>query len=88
MRRSSVSKTYTKNPTSRPDPHEKPARYENTSPSTAAMAQVQRIRWIKTTALILFVVLFFYWLSPQGAEIANDRGASAGPVSLIGPSCC
>ncbi|KAL5615515.1 uncharacterized protein BROUX77_001352 [Berkeleyomyces rouxiae] len=57
---------------------EKPTRSSATSPSTPAsstttMAQVQRVRWIKTTALILFVVLFFYWLSPQGAEIANDR---------------
>ncbi|KKA27029.1 hypothetical protein TD95_004348 [Thielaviopsis punctulata] len=57
MRRSSISKISNKSSTRRHDPHEKPTRYENTSSSSAAMAQVQRVRWIKTTALILFVVL-------------------------------
>ncbi|KKF94177.1 putative guanosine-diphosphatase [Ceratocystis platani] len=75
MRRTPPTKAKTTNRASAR--HEKPQRYSDTPPSipasTTAMAQVQRVRWIKTTGLILFVVLFFYWLSPQGAEIANDK---------------
>lgn len=74
MRRTSVSL-----PTKhvRHDPHEKPARYDSghREPGIveklqgATMNQAQKSRWLKTGAIVVFLVFLFYYLSPKGVDI-------------------
>ncbi|KAH6649124.1 guanosine-diphosphatase [Truncatella angustata] len=83
MRRTSVSL-----PTKQAarDPHEKPARYESGLHHRAnnqtgileklqqatGMNQQQKARWLKTTAIVAFLIFLFYFLSPKGADIYQD----------------
>jgi guanosine-diphosphatase len=68
------------------DPHEKPARYESgyqhraenrggileKLQQAAGMNQAQKTRWLKTTAIVVFLVFLFYFLSPRGVDIYQD----------------
>ncbi|KAK9774207.1 hypothetical protein AB5N19_13769 [Seiridium cardinale] len=76
------------------DPHEKPARYESGHhyradnrggileklQQAAGMNQAQKARWLKTTAIVVFLVFLFYFLSPRGVDIYQDtsRPSSGG----------
>ncbi|KAK6217868.1 hypothetical protein LQW54_003156 [Pestalotiopsis sp. IQ-011] len=87
MRRTSVSL-----PTKQAarDPHEKPARYESgyqhradnrggiveKLQQAAGMNQAQKARWLKTTAIVVFVIFLFYFLSPTGADIYQEGSTS------------
>ncbi|KAI1503573.1 guanosine-diphosphatase [Biscogniauxia marginata] len=84
MRRTSVSL-----PTKhvRHDPHEKPARYAYEKEpgileklQAASMNQAQKTRWLKTTAIVVFLVFLFYYLSPKGVDIYQGVSNSGGQV--------
>lgn len=57
------------------DPHEKQARYGRKKPfildslQAAWMRQGQRTRWLKATAILAFVFILFYYISPTGVDI-------------------
>ena len=59
------------------DPHEKPARYDSghREPGIVEklqaknMNQAQKTRWLKTTAIVVFLVFLFYYFSPKGVEV-------------------
>jgi guanosine-diphosphatase len=64
------------------DPHEKPGRYDtgHSHPlrenagileklQAGWMNQSQKTRWLKTTAIVVFLVFLFYYLSPKGVDI-------------------
>ncbi|KAG7127566.1 guanosine-diphosphatase like protein [Verticillium longisporum] len=36
------------------------------------MSQTQKARWIKTAAVVFFIVLGFIWLSPKGVDMYNN----------------
>ncbi|SPO00665.1 probable guanosine-diphosphatase [Cephalotrichum gorgonifer] len=80
MRRTSVSL-----PTKQvaQDPFEKRARYRHQDLGFFArvkavwMSQAQKTRWVKTTAIVFVVLVFFYWLSPKGVDIYNDAGTKS-----------
>ncbi|CAJ2507715.1 Uu.00g089010.m01.CDS01 [Anthostomella pinea] len=83
MRRTSVSL-----PTKhvRRDPYEKAGRYDAghrdvgilEKLQAATMNQAQKTRWIKTTAIVVFLVFLFYYLSPKGADIYKGVSHSGG----------
>ncbi|KAI1395925.1 guanosine-diphosphatase [Hypoxylon fuscum] len=85
MRRTSVSL-----PTKhvRHDPHEKPARYDSghREPGIveklqgATMNQAQKSRWLKTGAIVFFILFLFYYLSPKGVDIYQGVSKSGGQV--------
>ncbi|KAI1469783.1 guanosine-diphosphatase [Daldinia caldariorum] len=95
MRRTSVSL-----PTKqvRHDPHEKPARYDSghrelgiVEKLQATMNQAQKTRWLKTTAIVVFLVFLFYYISPRGVEVYKGVSNSGGQVpsdSSYGTSKC
>ncbi|KAI8960113.1 guanosine-diphosphatase [Daldinia sp. FL1419] len=96
MRRTSVSL-----PTKqvRHDPHEKPARYDSghrelgivEKLQAATMNQAQKTRWLKTTAIVVFLVFLFYYISPRGVEVYKGVSNSGGQVpsdSSYGTSKC
>ncbi|EGY17757.1 hypothetical protein VD0002_g2223 [Verticillium dahliae] len=77
MRRSSVSLPHTKNAR---DPFEKPGRFAPARKpgllgalKAVIMSQTQKARWIKTAAVVFFIVLGFIWLSPKGVDMYNNR---------------
>jgi len=80
MRRTSVSLPTKQG---RRDPHEKADRYEtgHRDPSIleklqiAGMNPAQKSRWLKTTAIIAFILLLFYYFSPKGVDYYQE-GAS------------
>lgn len=64
------------------DPHEKPGRYESGYAhqsrenagileriQAAWMNQAQKTRWLKTTAIVVFLIFLFYYLSPKGVNV-------------------
>ncbi len=67
------------------DPHEKPDRYGRSyhrgpgffaTMQAAWMSQSQRMRYLKTGAIILSVLFLFYYFSPSGVDIYNGgKGA-------------
>jgi guanosine-diphosphatase len=67
------------------DPHEKPARYDGNNRQTGIlekvqaswMNQTQRARWVKTTAIVVFLVFLFYYFSPKGVDIYSSGGELA-----------
>ncbi|KAI0514433.1 guanosine-diphosphatase [Xylaria bambusicola] len=73
MRRTSVSL-----PTKqvRRDPHEKPGRYDTGHKELgileklqyAGMNPAQKSRWLKTTAIVVFILFLFYYVSPKGVD--------------------
>ncbi|EEY18104.1 guanosine-diphosphatase [Verticillium alfalfae VaMs.102] len=76
MRRSSVSLPHTKNAR---DPFEKPGRFAPARKpgllgalKAVIMSQTQKARWIKTAAVVFFIVLGFIWLSPKGVDMYNN----------------
>ncbi|KAI1135685.1 guanosine-diphosphatase [Hypoxylon sp. FL0543] len=83
MRRTSVSL-----PTKqvRYDPHEKPARYDSghreigivEKLQAATMNQTQKTRWLKTTAIVVFLVFLFYYFSPKGVEVYKGHVSHSG----------
>ncbi|KAI0833069.1 guanosine-diphosphatase [Hypoxylon sp. FL0890] len=83
MRRTSVSL-----PTKqvRYDPHEKPARYDSghreigivEKLQAATMNQAQKTRWLKTTAIVVFLVFLFYYFSPKGVEVYKGHVSHSG----------
>ncbi|KAI1414530.1 guanosine-diphosphatase [Hypoxylon sp. FL1857] len=83
MRRTSVSL-----PTKqvRHDPHEKPARYDSghrepgivEKLQAATMNQAQKTRWLKTTAIVVFLVFLFYYFSPKGVEVYKGHVSHSG----------
>ncbi|KAI5859481.1 guanosine-diphosphatase [Durotheca rogersii] len=83
MRRTSVSLP-TKQ--TRPDPHEKAARYDSghrepgilEKIQAATMNQAQKTRWLKTTAIVVFLVFLFYYLSPTGVDLVREASHSRG----------
>ncbi|KAI4862130.1 guanosine-diphosphatase [Hypoxylon rubiginosum] len=85
MRRTSVSL-----PTKhvRHDPHEKPARYDSghREPGIveklqgATMNPAQKSRWLKTGAIVVFIVFLFYYLSPKGVDIYQGVSHNGGQV--------
>ncbi|KAH9904788.1 guanosine-diphosphatase [Xylariomycetidae sp. FL2044] len=86
MRRTSVSL-----PTKhvRHDPYEKPNRYDTGQHREAGilekiqattMNQAQKTRWLKTTAIVVFLVFLFYYLSPKGVNIVQGVSQSSGQV--------
>jgi guanosine-diphosphatase len=75
MRRTSVSLP-TKHASR--DPFEKPARYDSGQANQTGileklqagwMNQSQKTRWLKTTAIVVFIFGLFYFLSPKGVDI-------------------
>lgn len=42
----------------------------------AGMNQAQKARWLKTTAIVVFVIFLFYFLSPTGADIYQEGSTS------------
>ncbi|KAI2471941.1 guanosine-diphosphatase [Annulohypoxylon bovei var. microspora] len=68
------------------DPHEKPARYDSghrepgilEKLQSATMNQAQRTRWLKTTAIVVFMVFLFYYFSPKGVEVYKGVSHSGG----------
>jgi guanosine-diphosphatase len=64
------------------DPHEKPGRYIPASRngkrsifarmSEAWMSQSQRMRWLKTGAIVFAIICLFYWFSPAGVQVYNE----------------
>lgn len=82
MRRTSVSLP-TKNIAR--DPYEKPARYRNhnQTPSildsfTTSVMQGQRSRWLKATAILVFITFLFYYISPKGVDLSSGGGSHGG----------
>ncbi|KAH8664071.1 nucleoside phosphatase family-domain-containing protein [Xylariales sp. PMI_506] len=85
MRRTSVSLP-TKH--SARDPHEKPGRYDSSSHMNrqngrfleklqgGTMNQAQKTRWLKTTAIVVFLVFLFYYLSPKGVDIYQGSAST------------
>lgn len=61
------------------DPFEKPDRYEGGSHRPGLLAkmqsawasQSQRARYIKTGAILFFVLFLFYYFSPSGVDLYN-----------------
>lgn len=65
------------------DPHEKPGRYDTNYAQhphrgetgileklpPAGMNSAQKARWLKTTAIVVFLIFLFYFFSPRGADI-------------------
>ncbi|KAH8771781.1 nucleoside phosphatase family-domain-containing protein [Diaporthe sp. PMI_573] len=86
MRRTSVSLPKHKQGLAH-DPHEKPARYQPRQVGTLEklkndmMSQAQKTRWLKTGALVFFVLVGLYYFAPSGVDVY--RG-SAGSVSSGG----
>ncbi|KAI1473592.1 guanosine-diphosphatase [Daldinia eschscholtzii] len=81
------------------DPHEKPARYNSghrepgivEKLQAATMNQAQKTRWLKTTAIVVFLVFLFYYISPRGVEVYKGVSNSGGQVpsdSSYGTSKC
>ncbi|KAI1487576.1 guanosine-diphosphatase [Biscogniauxia mediterranea] len=69
------------------DPHEKRARYVYEKEpgileklQAASMNQAQKTRWLKTTAIVVFLVFLFYYLSPKGVDIYQGVSKSGGQV--------
>ncbi|KAI0398343.1 guanosine-diphosphatase [Xylariaceae sp. FL0594] len=96
MRRTSVSLP-TKQ--SRRDPYEKADRYDtgHRDPSileklqNAGMNPAQKSRWLKTTAIIAFILLLFYYFSPKGVDYYQGVSHSGGQTpsdSSYGTSRC
>ncbi|KAI3391498.1 hypothetical protein diail_7225 [Diaporthe ilicicola] len=79
MRRTSVSLPKHKQALAH-DPHEKPARYQPRKVGILEkfkddmMSQAQKTRWLKTGALVFFVLVGLYYLAPSGVDIY--RGSS------------
>ncbi|KAI0866253.1 guanosine-diphosphatase [Xylaria cubensis] len=83
MRRTSVSL-----PTKqiRRDPHEKVDRYDpgHREPGIleklqqAGMNPAQKSRWLKTTAIVVFILFLFYYLSPKGVDYYQGVSHSGG----------
>lgn len=78
MRRTSVSLPTKHAP--RHDPHEKSARYDVEHRRDAGIlekltdkmiSQAQKVRYVKTGAIIFLVLLCIYYLSPSGVDIYN-----------------
>jgi len=70
------------------DPHEKPDRYDGehgrepglfARMHAAWMSQSQRARHVKTGAIIFFVFLLFFYLSPSGVELYSGGGQGQVP---------
>lgn len=82
------------------DPHEKPARYDGHAHrqigilekiQAAWMNQAQRARWLKTTAIVVFLIFLFYYLSPKGADIyqgVSNQGGQVPADSTYGTDKC
>ncbi|KAI1266490.1 guanosine-diphosphatase [Xylariaceae sp. FL1019] len=96
MRRTSVSL-----PTKqvRRDPYEKAGRYGSGQEEPgilekiqqAGMNPAQRARWLKTTAIVVFVLFLFYYLSPKGASVYSDishQGGQTPSDSSYGTTQC
>ncbi|KAI1104900.1 guanosine-diphosphatase [Jackrogersella minutella] len=68
------------------DPHEKPGRYDSghrelgivEKLQSGTMNQAQKTRWLKTTAIVVFIVLLFYYFSPKGVDIYNNGVSPSG----------
>ncbi|KAI0893240.1 guanosine-diphosphatase [Annulohypoxylon nitens] len=68
------------------DPHEKPARYDSghrepgilEKLQNATMNQAQKTRWLKTTAIVVFLVFLFYYFSPKGVEVVKGVSHTGG----------
>ncbi|KAI2643541.1 guanosine-diphosphatase [Xylaria nigripes] len=83
MRRTSVSLP-TKQ--ARHDPHEKADRYESglrepgilEKLQQAGMNPAQKSRWLKTTAIVVFVIFLFYYLSPKGVDYYQGVSQAGG----------
>lgn len=68
------------------DPFEKPDRYQSdprTHGPLLAMKEAwsppsQRLRWLKTGAIALTIVLLLWWLSPRGVSVYNEMSRSRG----------
>jgi guanosine-diphosphatase len=84
MRRTSVSL-----PTKqvRRDPHEKSDRYESGHKEPgileklqqAGMNAAQKSRWLKTTAIVVFILFLFYYLSPKGVDYYQGGACLCSP---------
>ncbi|KAI0157889.1 guanosine-diphosphatase [Hypoxylon sp. FL1284] len=96
MRRTSVSL-----PTKhvRHDVHEKPARYDSghREPGIvekihgATMNQAQKSRWLKTGAIVVFLVFLFHYLSPKGVDVyrgVSQPGGQTPSDSTYGTEKC
>ncbi|ORY71852.1 nucleoside phosphatase family-domain-containing protein [Pseudomassariella vexata] len=82
------------------DPHEKPARYGNNHAQrenrildklqAGWMNQAQKTRWLKTTAIVVFLVFLFYYLSPKGVDIYQgvSKGGQVPSDSTYGTETC
>ncbi|KAK8017508.1 Guanosine-diphosphatase [Apiospora rasikravindrae] len=71
------------------DPHEKPGRYDTNYAQhphrgetgileklpPAGMNSAQKARWLKTTAIVVFLIFLFYYFSPRGADIYTGEVA-------------
>ncbi|KAI1335232.1 guanosine-diphosphatase [Xylariaceae sp. FL0016] len=97
MRRTSVSLPTKHNP--RRDPHEKPGRYDAghrelgilEKLQQAGMNQAQKTRWLKTTAIVVFLIFLFYYLSPKGVDIyqgVSNTGGQTPSDSTYGTEKC
>ncbi|KAK8110436.1 guanosine-diphosphatase [Apiospora kogelbergensis] len=90
------------------DPHEKPGRYDTSYGQhphrgetgileklpPASMNSAQKARWLKTTAIVVFLIFLFYYFSPRGADIytgvapSTSKGGQAPSDSSYGTDKC
>lgn len=81
MRRTSVSLPKHKQGLAH-DPHEKPARYQPRQVGILEklkndmMSQAQKTRWLKTGALVFFVLVGLYYLAPSGVDVYRGSADS------------
>lgn len=49
------------------------------------MNQAQKTRWLKTTAIVVFLIFLFYYLSPRGVDIyqGSPGGGMLRPPSVV-----
>jgi guanosine-diphosphatase len=71
------------------DPFEKPDRYASGSHTGGSlfsrmkeswMSQSQKMRWIKTSAIIFSLIVLFYLFAPSGVEVVTG-GISIGLIT-------
>lgn len=87
MRRTSVSSVSLPTKHIAHDPHEKPARYDSYRRQTGTlekiqagmMNQAQKTRWMKATAIVVFLMFLFYFMAPKGADIYSEGACDVVP---------
>lgn len=74
------------------DPHEKPDRYGRARRQAGIlenlkdgmMSQAQKTRWVKTGAVVFFILCAIYYLAPSGVDVY--RGCECALISPLAPS--